>query len=62
MDLIVSNQLHAAWRKALAGAGFHHGPSNFLFAASPALAARIGDAADDELHMNRGDGDGPIHL
>jgi hypothetical protein len=59
-DLIVSNQLHAAWCAALAGAGFRRGPSNFLFAASPALAALIPEAEDGELHINRGDGDGPI--
>jgi hypothetical protein len=62
VDLIVSNQLHAAWCGALTATGFRRGPSNFLFAASPALAAIIGEAGDDELHINRGDGDGPIHL
>jgi hypothetical protein len=62
VDLIVSNQLHAAWRGALDGAGFRRGPSNFLFAASPALAALMPEAEDGEFHINRGDGDGPIHL
>jgi hypothetical protein len=62
VDLIASNQLHAAWCGALAGAGFRRGPSNFLFAASPALAALIPEAEDGDLHINRGDGDGPIHL
>jgi hypothetical protein len=62
VDLIVSNQLHAAWCEALSGAGFRRGPSNFLFAASPALAALIPEAEDGELHINRGDGDGPVHL
>jgi hypothetical protein len=62
VDLIVSNQLHADWCQALAGAGFRRGPSNFLFAASPALAALLDEAEDGELHINRGDGDGPIHL
>jgi hypothetical protein len=62
VDLIVSNQLHAAWCGALAGADFRRGPSNFLFAASPALAALIPEAEDGDLHINRGDGDGPIHL
>ncbi len=62
VDLIVSNQLHTAWSGALAGAGFRRGPSNFLFAASPALAALISEAEDGDLHINRGDGDGPIHL
>ena len=39
VDLIVSNQLHAAWTAALAQSGFRQGPSNFLLALSPALAA-----------------------
>ena len=62
VDLIVSNQLHAAWSRALLDAGFRLGPSNYLLAASPALAASTGTARDDEFHINRGDGDGPIHL
>jgi hypothetical protein len=62
VDLIVSNQLHAAWSRALLDAGFRLGPSNFLLAASPALAASAGTARDNEFHINRGDGDGPIHL
>jgi len=62
VDLIVSNQLHAAWSQALAATGFRRGPSNFLFAASPALAVLLEEAVDGELHINRGDGDGPIHL
>ena len=60
VDLIVSNQLHAAWSKALADAGFWRGPSNFIFAASRKLAELARDPA--EIHINRGDGDGPIHL
>jgi hypothetical protein len=62
VDLIVSNQLHHAWRSALAAAGFRQAPTNFLLAMSPVLAARIEGRADQEIHMNRGDGDGPIHL
>ncbi len=60
VDLIVSNQLHAAWVAALRGSGFRVGPSNFVFAASKKLLELIPEAA--EVHMNRGDGDGPIHL
>ena len=61
VDLLVSNQLHPAWRTALRRAGFIRGPSNFLFATSPALAQRL--RARDPLwravHVNRGDGDAP---
>jgi hypothetical protein len=60
VDLIVTNQSHAAWRDALRAAGFLQGPSNFLFGASNALAA-LGIPAE-EMHINRGDGDGPVHL
>jgi len=62
VDLIVSNQLHAAWGDALRAAGFRQGASNFLLAVSPALAASTGGADAGEFHVNRGDGAGPIHL
>jgi hypothetical protein len=64
VDLIVSNQSHRAWGGALQRAGFLEGPSNFLFAASPQLGARLDpfDANQKQLHFTRGDGDGPIHL
>jgi hypothetical protein len=64
VDLIVSNHLHHAWTKALADAGYLRGPSNFLFVVSPALAALLDpfEASADQMHMTRGDGDGPIHL
>lgn len=60
VDLIVSNQLHPAWVAALRGCGFREGPSNFVFAVSKGLAELIPPGA--EVHVNRGDGDGPIHL
>ncbi|MBV9504503.1 MAG: hypothetical protein JO323_05805 [Acidobacteriia bacterium] len=60
VDLIISNQSHAAWTTALRDAGFLKGPSNFLFAASRELAAMGG--AITAVHINRGDGDGPVHL
>ena len=62
VDLIVSNQLHGAWSRALLDARFRLGPSNYLLALSPDFAAAAGAARDDEFHFNRGDGDGPIHL
>jgi hypothetical protein len=61
VDLIISNQLHDTWSDALLKAGFRKGPSNFLLALSPAFAQAVA-AADGEIHCNRGDGDGPIHL
>jgi hypothetical protein len=62
VDLIVSNQLHGAWSRALLESGFRNGPSNYLFALSPAFAETAGGANHDHFHINRGDGDGPIHL
>lgn len=62
VDLIISNQAHGAWTKALRAAGFLSGPSNFLFAASPRLAELLEPFDLSEIHMNRGDGDGPVHL
>ena len=60
VDLVVSNQMHPAWGAALRGAGFFQAPSNFVLAVSPKLKEYRGDPRG--IHMNRGDGDGPIHL
>jgi hypothetical protein len=62
VDLIVSNQSHAEWSRALLDAGFRAGPSNYLVALSPGFAKAAGDTQPDHWHFNRGDGDGPIHL
>jgi hypothetical protein len=59
-DLIVSNQSHPAWIRALRSNGFVQGPSNFILALSPPLAAA--GAAVAVSHFNRADGDGPINL
>ncbi|MGA2618536.1 MAG: hypothetical protein ABSF26_13065 [Thermoguttaceae bacterium] len=64
VDLIVSNQSHRAWTAALGEAGFLAGPSNFIFAASKPLARLLADEGlpNEQLFLNRGDGDGPINL
>jgi hypothetical protein len=64
VDLMISNQTHAAWRRALQRVGFLAGPSNRIFAASPKLAERLApwEQAQSGLHLTRGDGAGPIHL
>lgn len=64
VDLIISNQSHKAWTSALAGDGFLKAPSNCVFATSPQLSALLGpfEVRVSEAHLNRGDGDGPIHL
>jgi hypothetical protein len=63
-DLIVSNQASPIWQVALKQAGLLTGPSNFALALSPALRKELGKASLSEasIHINRGDGDGPIHL
>lgn len=64
VDIIVSNQAQFAWCEGLADAGFIKGSSNFLFAASRELAKMLApfDGNKRKLHLNRGDGDGPINL
>jgi len=64
VDLVISNQAHPWWCSALANAGFLPGPSNFILATSRALTREIEqvDTEFERSHINRGDGDGPIHL
>lgn len=64
VDLVVSNQASSAWGKAFTAAGYLTGPTNFILALSPLLAARLEplESSRDQIHMNRGDGDGPINL
>jgi hypothetical protein len=59
-DLLVSNQTHSVWIEGLRRHGFFRGPSNFILALSPPLAACR--AAVSSAHFNRADGDGPINL
>ena len=59
-DLLVSNQTHPAWIASLRRQGFFQGPSNFILALSPSLAACRADVSS--AHFNRADGDGPINL
>ncbi len=63
-DVVVTNQNHSAWNAALKSAGFLSGPSNFVWAISPGLKARLEPLAETlpHAHINRGDGDGPINL
>jgi hypothetical protein len=64
VDLLVSNQSHPAWCEAMQSAGFIQGSSNFIFTASQGLSKILEeiDPAETGIHINRGDGDGPIHL
>ncbi len=64
VDIIVSNQLHSSWCTAFAKNGYLFGPSNFIFAVSQEVAKKLHPfhLRASEVHMTRGDGDGPIHL
>ena len=64
VDISVTNQLHVTWQRACDENGYWRGPSNFLFAASPALVTAAGGDGDvlAQVHLTRGDGDGRIHL
>jgi len=64
VDLIISNQSHEAWTAALRDNGFLRAPSNCVFAASRKLSELLEPFAlkFPHVHLNRGDGDGPIHL
>jgi len=64
VDLLLSNQSHPAWCRALKMAGFAQGPSNFFFVTSKQLTNLLHqvDPAGTGINLNRGDGDGPIHL
>ncbi len=64
-DIIVCNMQHDAWRTGLKAAGWLSGPSNFALAASPKLAAAVGEpyaACIGKAYFLRGDGEGPTHL
>jgi hypothetical protein len=64
VDIIVTNQLHSSWCTAFAKGGYLSGPSNFIFAVSREVAKKLHPfhLKVSEVHMTRGDGDGPIHL
>ena len=64
-DLIISNQCHRAWTRALTDNGYVSFRSNFGLAVSPKLVQRFGGSLTERLgecHFNRSDGDGPIHI
>ncbi|MFC1484357.1 hypothetical protein ACFL5M_00875 [Candidatus Neomarinimicrobiota bacterium] len=64
VDLIVTNQSNEMYGAALRASGFLSGPSNFIFAASRELSRILApmELHTAHFHLNRGDGDGPIHL
>lgn len=63
-DLIISNQANTAWCHALQRNGFIQYASNFPFFSSPSLTSQLQPLEENaaKFHLNRADGDGPIHL
>lgn len=60
IDLIVSNQSHRAWCRALGASGFLRASSAFIFAASKELARALAlfEHNGPLIYINRSDGDG----
>ena len=63
VDLIVANWSHAAWLSAAKRCGFLSGPSNYFLFVSPKDSSVLEPSCPlSEVHMTRGDNDGPGHL
>lgn len=64
VDLIISNQAYFAYEAAFIKNGYLRGPSNFIFATSRKLTESLNliESPLNKMHINRGDGDGPMHL
>ena len=63
MDLIISNQSHTSWCRALAESAFLQAQSNFVFAASKKFSELIRPFDENKcrMHFTRADGDGLPH-
>jgi len=63
VDLVVANLSHKRWQKASRMCGFLPGPSNYFFFVSPEGNAILEPGCPlSEVHLTRGDGDGPFNL
>lgn len=59
-DIVVSNQLHPAWRRAMKSLLLPPAPSNFVFAYSQPMKSLLQNTnALEEVYITRGDCDGP---
>ena len=58
MDLIVSNQSHHDWCRALEQCGFFRGESNFVFGTSKKHSALLQQRESCRFHVTRANGDG----
>jgi hypothetical protein len=64
VDIVVTNQSAQSWCDAFRRAGFFSGPSNYPFAVSPDLAAKLHPFTGNRagFHFTRGDGAGASRL
>jgi hypothetical protein len=63
VDLVVANLSHKRWREAARMCGFLPGPSNYFFFVSPEGNTLLQPGCSiSEIHLTRGDGDGPFSL
>jgi len=61
VDLLIANQRHPAWTRALLASGYLQAPTQFAFYRSPALTKLLAASpAPLDFHVNRGDCDGPV--
>jgi hypothetical protein len=60
VDLIISNQSHAGWRRALRKCGYLRAPSNYIFATSEQMTKNMGPFHQTvpSAHLNRSGADG----
>lgn len=59
-DLVVTNQIHPAWRAPLGTLGFLQRPTNFFFGYSKKMTPRLDSQIESGgVYLNRGDCDGP---
>jgi hypothetical protein len=58
VNLIVSNQSHKQWRRALEECGFFTAESNFVFATSKKFSGLLQKGDFGQFHLNRANGDG----
>jgi hypothetical protein len=64
VDICIANWSHIAWTTASRNLGFLQGPSNYIYFVSKAGTPPLltDECPLDQIHVNRGDGDGPVHL
>lgn len=63
VDLVVANWSHRTWVRASWRLGFLPGPSNYYFSTAPGTSPLLSTACPlADIHLTRGDCDGPEHL